>query len=49
MDTVYHCDKTGKIIPLGELIDRINHHYTNLGFDVVVNKVKAGYKVLFKW
>lgn len=49
MDTVYHCDKTGKLIPLAELIDRINHHYTNLGFDVTVNKVKAGYKVSFKW
>lgn len=49
MDTVYHCDKTGKLIPLAELIDRINHHYTNLGFDVVVNKIKAGYKVSFKW
>lgn len=49
IDTVYYCDKTGKFIPLAELIDRVNHHYTNLGFDVAVNKVKAGYKVLFKW
>lgn len=49
MDTVYHSDKTGKIISLVELTDRINYHYTNLGFDVAVNKIKNGYKVLIKW
>lgn len=47
--TVFHHDKTGKILVLSDLVDRIVNHYTNLGFTVNTDKDDNNYKILIEW
>ena len=49
VESFHYVDKGGKEIRASELVDRINRHYSALGFDVCVDKTKDVYKVLIQW
>lgn len=44
-----YTDKSGNNIKLDDLVNRINNHYGNIGFDICVDKIKDMYKVLIQW
>ena len=49
VESFHYTDKRGIDIKASELVDRINRHYSALGFDVCVDKTKDVYKVLIQW
>lgn len=49
VESFHYTDKRGIEIKGSELVDRINRHYSALGFDVCVDKTKDVYKVLIQW